>query len=521
MTEQQVPAEAKQSKFSVKLLVIIGIILLGAGGVFAYSMWPSSDKMAYFRAEVDTYNFLKEQITDRYENELAWAELTNSKPTESTVKLSAEYNDPYSYGGFSEIEEIINQSSITLYNETDMEEKQMLFDISANVAGITFDDFRIYLSDKVLVMELPFLDEALQIESKDFSKFLHEMDPFTFDPDEEWDFSIIFELDDYPLSEEDKQYIVDEYGKYLYDQLPEEAFSSETEEIEISGDQLKTDKITLHLEEDHLKTIFTNFIEKLQADDRVKDILKDYLKKSFATEYEIKDILDEFDEGLEEALEEIEDTQLSDGIQSVIWVNDGLIVQREFTIVEKDGNNGTETLQIKGVHNFGKEDQTLEYVFKEEDDFDEEEFSITANLSFDGKKIDDQVTIAIDDVEITYQAKETVNNSERDFERSLMFYDTYWEEGATIFWNGQSSYEKDSATSSNRFYIEADEFGGDVLSLFVDVDSKEIRGVEPLEPSNIKDIGKMTEDELSNYIYFDAQEQFFNWAIENFGMPDF
>ena len=516
MSDQQAPVKVKQSKFNVKLLVIIGIILVGAVGAFAYSFWPTSDKDAYFKAEIDTFNFLKDQVTDRFENELAWAELSQEKPTSSTITASAEYNDPYSFGGFNEIEEIINQSSLTLHTETDMKGKQLLVDAEANIAGVTFEDFRIYLTDKHLLIELPFLDDALQVESKDLSTILHEIDPFIFSEDEEYDFSRIFDLDNYPVSEADQQYIREKYGKFIYDHLPNEAFSSETDNVKINGDNIKAEKITAHLTEDHVKTLLTDLFTEIQNDDRFKEIVEEYLKNSFIEQYEIDEILAIFDEGLDEAKEEIADIRLPDGIQSTVWVRNGLIVQREFNFSDVEFD---EELTIKGTHVLDKDEQILNYEFVVDDGFYTESMSIKADLSNKNGKISDKITFDVTDAQIVYEAKESKDKGEREFERSIAFLTPY--DSGSIHWDGKSSYKKDEMSSSNRIYLEAEELGGDIFNLQLDVEGKQIRGVEEPNPDSIKDIGKMTEDELFDYVYFEAQEQFFNWYMENFGMPGF
>lgn len=516
MTEQQVPEKVKQSKLNIKLLVIIGVILVGAVGAFAYTLWPTSEKDAYFKAEIDTFNFLKDQVVDRFEDEIAWTELSKEKPTSSTITVSAEYNDPYSFGDFNEIEEIINQSSLTLHTETDMKGKQLLVDAEANIAGITFEDFRIYLTDERLLIELPFLDDALQIESKDLSAILHEIDPYFFSEDEEYDFSIIFDLDNYPIPEDDQQYIRDKYGKFLYDHLPDEAFSSETDNVKINGDNIKAEKITAHLTEEHVKTLLTDFYTEIQDDDRFKEIVEEYLKNSFVEQYEIDEILDLFGEGLDEAKEEIEDIRLPDGIQSTIWVKDGLIVQREFNVADVEFD---EEFKIKGIHVLDQEEQILDYELTVDDGFHAETMSIKANLSNKNGKINDKITLDVTDAKAVYEAKETKSKSDRKFERSISFQTPF--ESGSIHWDGNSSYDKDEMSSSNRIYLEADDLGGDIFNLQLDVEGKQIRGVEEPNPDNIKDIGKMTEDELFDYIYFDAQEQFFDWYMENFGMSGF
>src|SRR5699024_8963666 len=57
-------------------------------------------------------------------------------------------------------------------------------DIEADVAGLTFDDIRFGITDNTMLLQLPFLKDVLQLNSEDTGKLLHEIDPMTFDEDD-------------------------------------------------------------------------------------------------------------------------------------------------------------------------------------------------------------------------------------------------------------------------------------------------------------------------------------------------
>src|SRR5699024_3844586 len=150
-----------------------------------------------------SYEALTDEVEERFSNELEWAEMSEENPTESNIELSAEYNDPKSFGGVSEVEEIINNSTINITSQADLEVEEIFADIEADIAGLTFEDIRFRVTDNIMLLQLPFLKDVLQLKSDDTGKLLHEIDPMTFDEEDNFDLSQVFNGTDYPLSEED------------------------------------------------------------------------------------------------------------------------------------------------------------------------------------------------------------------------------------------------------------------------------------------------------------------------------
>src|SRR5699024_12479363 len=115
--------------------------------------------------------------------------MSEENPTESKMELSAEYNDPNSFGGVSEVEEMINNSTINITSQADLEAEEIFADIEADVAGLTFDDSRFGITDNTMLLQLPFLNDVLKLNSDDTWKLLHEIDPMTCDDEDTYNFS--------------------------------------------------------------------------------------------------------------------------------------------------------------------------------------------------------------------------------------------------------------------------------------------------------------------------------------------
>src|SRR5699024_813098 len=106
------------------------------------------------------------------------------------------------------------------------------------------------------------------------------IDPYSFEEDMEVDFSSAFNREDYPIAKEDREYLQEKYGKLLYDEIPEDAFSSEKEDVDVEGDSVNAEKIELHLTEEEVQTIVANLFDEMEDDERLKEIIETYFESN-------------------------------------------------------------------------------------------------------------------------------------------------------------------------------------------------------------------------------------------------
>src|SRR5690625_6416735 len=70
------------------------------------------------------------------------------------------------------------------------------------------------------------------------------------------------------------EYLLKEYGVLIYKEIPDTAFESTSDKAKVNGEELKADKITMHLTEEEVQSILTKVLDKLETDDRVKEMLE-------------------------------------------------------------------------------------------------------------------------------------------------------------------------------------------------------------------------------------------------------
>jgi len=514
MSEQTTETNKKSAKGKFSIILIIGIAVLGAA-ITAFMLIQSSDKQTYFTAEKESLEFISDEIEERFQDEIAWQEVTEENPVESDIVLSAEYNDPAPFGSAAEVEEIINNSTVTINAQQDIENKSLFADVSADIAGLTFDDIRLHLTDTDLLVELPFLDDVLQLESEDTGKLLHEADPFAFDEDDNIDFADFFDPESFGISEEDREYLVEHYMSFIYNNLPDSAFSSEKEEVKVDGEEFKAEKVELHLTEDEFKEFLTSMIEEMEEDERLEEIVTSYLENNYVPADELEAMLEDYDEAFDEALEEIDEIELPEGITSTIWVKSGLIVKRDFHLAVVDDFGDEAEISVVGTQMLENKEQFFDYDLNVKDDFMDETVNLSADLSWDGDKIDDTITLDLNEFVLEYQGDETYKDATRDFDRSISFLSPF--ATGSLVWEGNAEYEKDQMSSSHNFYLDAEEIGEDLLSVQLDVEGKQIKEVDSIDVENVKNIGKMSGIEMDQYIEGEAADQFFEWYMEKFG----
>lgn len=510
----------KKKGISKGLIAFIVAVLVVGGSVAAYVMLNFSAKEKYFLAEKKSADFMMEKFEDRYKPELDWAEQTKEKPKESTISLSGEYNDPYG-GGFDTMgpEQFINNSTIELQTATDMKEQQIAAKLKANIGEMTIDDVNFYLDADQILFGLPFIDELLQVKDDDIGNILHEIEPESFTGEEDFDLEDIFQGENGFLTEDDMEYLKKEYIDMIYDELPDKAFDSSNEKIDVDGDSLKTEKITFHLTEEQIKELLTKVLDKMEKDKKLKEMLKDQLAMQQVGESmdeDIDEMLNEFETGIADAKDNLEDFKIPDGLTSEIWVDDKMIVQRDFNIEMGTDDQDLVALHVKGTQSLDDKAQAFNYDFGYSDQYDEGTMNITGDLSWKDDKAADSINLTVADTLLSYEGSETLKDGKRDFDRTFSYEDPYGG-GGSLLWKGNASYDKDQMNAEHNLSVDTPEMDQDMFALQVDVDGKTTKEVKKPDADNVKDLGSMNADEMTQYFNDDVGPRFQQWLMQLIG----
>jgi uncharacterized protein YgfB (UPF0149 family) len=510
--------ESKKSAPKGLIAIIVAAVVVIGGGAAAMMMLNIGEKERYFLAERDTIDFIAETVQDRYEPEMNWQEHMEENVTESTIELAAEYNDPYGESGTMGMDpsQIINNSSLTITSATDMENEELSAELLANIGGIEIDGIEFYLTSERVMLGLPFLEEILQLMDEDFGPLLHEFDPATFTGEETLGLDSLFDGTGGFLSEEDLEYFQEEYLEMIFDELPESAFTSEDEAAQIMNESLDTEKITLHLTEDELKELINLVVAKMQEDDRLKELMREQFNPMFATdpmmEQEVDRMIEEFESGLEDAEEAIDELYIPDGLTSTLWLYDDLVAKRDFEISIGTSDNDLVTFNVAGEQLLDDLNQSFDYDLSFSDALDEGTMNISGDLSSEDNQIEDMVTLTFPNVvQLSYNGIETLADGTRDFERTFSFDDEF--SNGSLIWAGSATYDNDQMTSEHEISLDGSDIDPSMFGFFMTIDSQTIDSVEIPASDNAKDVGSMNADELMNYFEMEVTPQFQQWLM--------
>lgn len=520
MTEQAHTARKKSASFKNIIAIVIIVLLVSGGVALAYvSKSEPTTKEKYFTAEKDSIDLYKDTFKKRYQTELDWMDYVEANPSETSYDFSLKYDGDLldeDIGMGISVNEIIDNTRLTLTTQKDVKAKELATNLELDLSGIKIDDIDFYLTDEAVMLGLPFLDDVLKYSFQDLGELLHDEDP-SIEPETVKEFfDILFNNNSGLLTEKDKAHFKKEYIDSIFDSISEDDFATSEDTIDVNGQSVTTEKIDLVLEEDKVKDIFITLLDKLESEEKIREVLERQLAAITLTDEDWADFYDELEYGIAEAKEGVKALHIPDGLSSTIWIDNGQIVQRDFDFTIGPNANDLVTLSIYGEQSFEKEEQSFDYTFGIEDGFIDHAATLSGDLFWNGKEIDDTVKFEADDVSVTYTTQETVDKKDREFDREFSVTDGF-NETYGLLWEGHAAYEKDQMSSEHTFAID-DPYDTESVALQVGIDSKRIKAVD-LPTDNIKDLGDMSETELMNYFERDVSEQFELWIMKLVGFP--
>ncbi|WP_419961216.1 hypothetical protein [Psychrobacillus sp. BM2] len=481
------------------IIAIISFFVV-AGGASAFFLVNKTPKEQYFYSEVKTIQHIQDLVETRYENETEWAKYGTTKVIDSIYDFSGEYQD----GTNSEIEQVVNNSNIALRIASDPNKQEVEAEINATILGVDVEPIKGYITTEEVILGLPFYDQLLQLKDKDYGNLMRAIDP-GYSGSEKLGLENFLGKNNI-LSEENIEYLKEEYMMYLYKSLPEEAFTTSDEKIDVNGKSIKAEKVSMTLTEAEVKKILIDVLQKAKKDPKFKEIVEDYLESSFEqfTAVSTPDATFEFDEVMDNLISSVEDIDLPEGIKSTIWHDADLIVKRDINTEIADLGK----LEITGTQLLEDSAQNWNYTIS----MDNDPLHFTGDLTTtkDGTYKDEISFLDDNKAGLVYNGEEKLSGDDRTFERKFIIGDEY--QPMEFLWNGNSNYKKDSMQADHEFVVTIDESSNAVIK--VNQESKIIKKVNlPADSEKMVNIGTMDSNSLQQFLSEDIYPEMQGWGM--------
>ena len=501
----------KSSKLLI-IFVVTALVVVG-GSVSAFFLVVKSPKVQYFMAEADTFGQMGEIVEDRYKNELKWIEVQQEKPVKTEFNLSGEWNDSSVDYDMQQVQSIVNSVTLSMKQVNDPVKKEMEASFSGKLGSMDVNFGSVYATSEKLLASFPFMDQLIRFDDKDYGKLMRENNP-EYQGNDNLGLSSLFE-NGFTMTEEHRTYVEKEYIQYLMKELPEEAFTSEKEEIVVFDKKVNTKKVKMDLSEIEVKKLMKNLFEKAKKDEKLKSILKEQIAVSSiagdASNNDIATMMENYDDGLDEVIKGIDSISIPNGLQSTIWHQSNTIMKREFKMGIGQDNNQVSMLAIGGTQMLDKEAQKWDYkVGVKESSGENNDIRIKGKLTNKDGKANDSLTVSMNDNKFTYKGKEILKDKKRTFERSFGFTDgdMYPE----LIWKGSATHESDSIKANHEFTVNEESMGDNMFNLILKQQGKVVKKVDlPKENSETVNIGQMSMVEIEAFIGENVTPKFQEW----------
>lgn len=499
--------------FTILGVSVGALIVLAIGGYFVYQNVVNTPKNTYLMSELDSTENMTEMFEERFEDELEWYENSMDNPTESSMTLTAETNDPNLEE--SGISEMINNAEINITGSQDINEELATFGLDANVGAFTIEDVAGYVTGEKMGLTLPFIEDYLVLHEEDTGTFLNQMDPETFPNEENIDFSTFFQTN--ALTEEEREYFVDEYSSFLQENLPDEAFEEESEEITVGETTVNADKLTMTLSEEEMHTFLRELLTKMSEDERLIELIEAQMTQANMSMPAGEEIETDPSQQLKDAAENVEDIGFPNGMTSVIWTDDeDNIVQRDLD-VSVTIDEQTEDIELDSTHEVRGDGNLINVSLGTAED--------KVNFTFDLNEVDSgyedvmKLNVEDEDILVLNSTKtEEEDNEIWNLEATVNNFSPDQSTPFNIYMESSTNYGDDQASGDFQLYADdGTNITRDTAVLNIAHESQSVNEVEIPSSENETDIGKMNQEELETYFTEEAEPKLESWLSENFG----
>ncbi|HLR65395.1 MAG TPA: DUF6583 family protein [Pseudogracilibacillus sp.] len=508
---EETASTQKQNKMKKWLIIGLIVALVGAG-IYIFAL-KKSPKAQYFLAELASMEQMTDFFDNRFKLEKSWSEYQQHNPIGMQLDVSGNYRDHGLYY-FLEVEEILNNTELSLEAEWDHKNKLASMTAMPNIMGAKLDAATFAINENELMIELPFIKDVLALKDEDINEYIRMFNN-GYSDGPQVDFTSIFDK----ASQDDLMAkVLENYGQFVFDYLSDDSFTAVDERINVNGQNMKTKRITLQLDEREVQEFLKELLYEMRSDDESLDMLANVFAYTSGENQEV--IKSDIKEALADIQKELKHVSFKNGLTSTVWIHNKTVVQRELELGIQDEYTDS-IIVIDGEQTVNKEGLDFDYELTLIDNMHDAEAGIELEGAFsrDARDADDYVTLYFDlgydeSLAFFYEASEQLDGKEKNFDRQIGLRAD--DEEAYVDWSGYYAFDEGRFLSDNTFSLDGPSMDIPDAALQINVEAEKIRGVTLPDKNKVKNIGNMSAEELDDYLYEVIEPGLESWFMGSF-----
>lgn len=264
--------QVNQSTGNKKRPLIIGLAVIAvlAIGATAYAMFVDlSPRELYLKSEMNTFKALNESFEDSFEDALALQDKQMDEAYKSEARVGVEMDPGMLGAGGMEaamIGSVLSNSEVKMTTQHDPKKEEGSADIALTMNNTDLVKAEFYQNNKQTAVSVPAAyDKHVYFPNNQFGDVMRKFDPAYQGMEKLENFFKAVEGD---ISEEARDEAFQEFAKVYADSVKDENVKLK-DNVEFKGEKLR--ELTVSLSEKETKTLFVNFIEKIEKDDEILD----------------------------------------------------------------------------------------------------------------------------------------------------------------------------------------------------------------------------------------------------------
>lgn len=264
--------QVNQSTGNKKRPLIIGLTVIAvlAIGATAYAMFVDlSPRELYLKSEMNTFKALNESFEDSFEDALALQDKQMDEAYKSEARVGVEMDPGMLGAGGMEaamIGSVLSNSEVKMTTQHDPKKEEGSADIALTMNNTDLVKAEFYQNNKQTAVSVPAAyDKHVYFPNNQFGDVMRKFDPAYQGMEKLENFFKAVEGD---ISEEARDEAFQEFAKVYADSVKDENVKLK-DNVEFKGEKLR--ELTVSLSEKETKTLFVNFIEKIEKDDEILD----------------------------------------------------------------------------------------------------------------------------------------------------------------------------------------------------------------------------------------------------------